>query len=79
MTAEDGASIKRICPGCWSGDQQRTTAVTRRADGHDWTDCDYCGLPGPKPADYEWDDYTTTHYVNHGNTWQEYRLMPKGA
>jgi hypothetical protein len=56
----------RRCPGCWKGH------FTRGQDGSG-DDCAVCGLPGPKPADYEWPPSSgrwITHYINHGNTWQ---------
>lgn len=60
----DAMAERKRCSGCWEGDQFRSTP------DEPWTDCDACGLPGPQPADYEWNGEWVTHYMNHGNTWQ---------
>lgn len=56
-------TVETACPGCWQG------RCSRQQDGTG-NDCNHCGLPGPKPADYEWNGQAITHYINHGNTWQ---------
>lgn len=58
--------MKLTCTACWKGKQELF-------DNDTVGNCDACGLPGPKPPDYEWPEGSgiiITHYVNHGNTWQ---------
>lgn len=66
--------MKITCTACWKGKQDLT-------EDNVWGNCDQCGLPGPKPPDYEWPEGSgnwVTYYVNHGNTWQSMNRSREG-